>query len=72
MSNQIIKHVDKRRVVRWIPFHLSSSLLLVHTNLQPFYLPSTFTILCFSKLPPTSDNTSIDPTKPNLTQLNPT
>ena len=40
----------------WIPFHLSSSLLLVLTNLQPFLLPSTFTILCLSKLPPTSDS----------------
>ncbi len=57
MSNQIIKHMwtEARRVVGWIPFHLSSSLLLVLTNLQPFYLPSTFTILCLSKLPPTSD-----------------
>ncbi len=39
----------------WIPFHLTSSLLLVLTNLQPFYLPSTYTILCLSKLPLTSD-----------------
>ncbi len=48
--------MDKRRVVRWIPIHLSPSLLLVLTiNLQSFHLPSTFTILCLSKLPPTSD-----------------
>ncbi len=59
MSNRIIKtYVDKRRVVKWIPIHISSSLLLDLTNLQPFHLPSTFTILCLSKLPPTSDTLS--------------
>jgi hypothetical protein len=34
-------------------FHLLFSLFL--TILQTFHLPSTFTILCLSKLPPTSD-----------------
>jgi hypothetical protein len=52
MSNQIIKYMwTTRIVVRWIPIHLSSSLLLVLANLQLFHLPSIFTILCLSKLP---------------------
>ena len=60
MSNQIIKYM-------WTEEELwdgslsifSSPLLLVHTNLQPFLLPPSFTILCLSKLPPTSDNLDV-------------
>ena len=62
MSNQIIKYMWTEGELwdgSWIPFHLSSSLLLVLTNLQFFHLPSTFTILCLSKLPPTSDNLDV-------------